>query len=911
MRGVYEGEPGKGVRTLLSLAEQSNQSARPGLPRLVGADTQGAQIEGKPSAAPADAASPIGTVVGRRYELVEFLGTGKLGKAFLARDRLTEAMVALKRFRTDTEKHRQAAEMAMAAAEQVAAYRHESIVRVFDVGEDAAGPYIVSEYIDGPDAGRLVASQGAMSLRQAVRIIEAVGSAIAFAHEHGFFHGSVRGGNILFLDGNKPVLADFGLGGLDKGDHARAVRQDVKGLARTLCQLLTGVSSGSVEVRDLPEAVQPAVRAALGTSVATRQPTIEAFLRELRATELHPDQLQQEGEEELIGRARKAELSGSFAAMREAGEEALAKNSESAEAMVVLRRADQLKGERDELMKTFRQHEQDLNYAGALDTLTRLLKKFPADHQVQRLSSKRETLAELTRLSGIAEQLCAAGHVGASLDSWRRIAELSPADEQARQMVAQARRARLRTRTVRAAGVLLVLTAVGGAGGYFAWDAGYLNGLGIPGLPDNGALASNETPAESETELAEKPRVLPAQSNPLVRTPADDRVDGSATRVSDRTTQEEDASDEGAEVAAPVTPVIDIEAERRQAQAQSAALAKRDALAAKRHAEQSGASGLAGASFDAAMAVLERAESQLAAGEFAAAEDSFNEARGSFVASAAKAGVAIAEVRGIIEERRFRDATKAIERLASRAPRTEVEALWRDLEHARGRTIELAPGVQMAWRYIEPGVFMMGSPEGDPERRFGEDQKQVRIEKGFWLAATELTRGQLAAIRGAPAPDQPDLPAVGITIDEARTLGQMLSDRFGGTFTVPTEAQWEYACLADRDRASEAGWSVLDSAGLPREAGVKGVNPWGLADMLGNAAELVISSGVGHNESVVMTRGGSYLSTPSALRAAARHELVQRERPDERVGLRLMWTGEAHPGSDNPQTNPDQEADAR
>ena len=39
------------------------------------------------------------------------------------------------------------------------------------------------------------------------------------------------------------------------------------------------------------------------------------------------------------------------------------------------------------------------------------------------------------------------------------------------------------------------------------------------------------------------------------------------------------------------------------------------------------------------------------------------------------------------------------------------------------------------------------------ERRFGEDQKQVRIEKGFWLAATELTRGQLAAIRGAHPSD--------------------------------------------------------------------------------------------------------------------------------------------------------------
>lgn len=831
--------------------------------------------------------------MGRRYEIVEFLGTGKLGKAFVARDRLTEAMVALKRFRTDTEKHRQAAEMAMAAAELVAAYRHESIVRVFDVGEDAAGPYIVSEYIDGPDASRLVASQGAMSLRQAVRIIEAIGRAIGFAHEHGFFHGSVRGGNILFVDGKKPMLSDFGLGGLDKADHARAIRQDVKGLARTLCQLLTGVSSGSVDVRDLPEAVQPAVRAALGTSVTARQPTIEAFLRELRATELHIESVE-EDEQELIGRARRAELSGSFAAMREAGEEALAKNSESAEAMVVLRRADQLKSDRDELIKAFRQHEQDLNYAGALDALTKLLKRFPADHQVQRHGSKRETLAELTRLSGIAEQLCAAGHVGASLDTWKRIAELSPADERAKEMAGLARRARLRSRSVRVAGVLLVLAAVGGAGGYFAWDAGYLNSLGIPGLPTGGEVAKGAG-AESDTSIAEKPSVLPAQSNPLVR--SNDR-ENAVTPVNERAAQNEDVTDGSGEADLPVAPVIDIEAQRREAQAQSAALAKRDALAAKRHAEQSGAAGLAGASFDAALAVLDRAGSQLEGGEYASAEDSFNEARGAFVSSAAKAGAAIAEVRGIIGERRFRDAGKAIDRIADRAPRSEVEALWRDLEAARGRTIELAPGVEMGLRYVEPGVFVMGSAEGDPERRFGEDQKQVRVERGYWLASTELTRGQLAAIRGAPAPEQPDLPALGITIDEANTLTSMLSDRFGGTFGVPTEAQWEYACLADRERASEAGWSVLDSAGLPREVGAKGANPWGLADMLGNAAELVISAEPGHGERVVMTRGGSYLSTPSALRAAARHELVQRDRPDERVGLRLMWTGEKPKASD-------------
>lgn len=870
------------------MAEPTNQSARPELPRLVGAQHRGSQIETKPTP------SPIGTVVGRRYEIVEFLGAGKLGKAFLARDRLTEAMITLKRFRTDTEKHRQAAEMAMVAAEQVAAFRHDSIVRVFDVGEDASGPYIVSEFIDGPDAGRLVASQGAMGLRQAVRIIDTIGQAVAYAHDRGFFHGSVRGGNILFADGTRPMLSDFGLGGLDKADHPRARRQDVKGLARTLCQLLTGVSSGSVDVRDLPEAVQPAVRAALGSSVTARQPTVDSFLRELRASELdlgHPP----EGEHELIGRARRAELSGSFVAMREAGEEALQKNSESAEAMVVLRRADQLKSERDELMKAFRRHEQDLNYAGALDALTRMLKRFPADHQAQRLGPKRETLAELTRLSGIAEQLCAAGHVAASLDTWRRITQLSPTDERARRMLAHAGRARLRKRAVNTAAALLVLGAVGGAGGYIAWEKGLLSTLGIPGLPaPTGQPIAGLDGPNPEANPEARPEYLPTATNPLVRSP--DAAAAERTGVIPRDESPAEASN------APAAPAIDLDAQRRHALAQSAALAKRDALDARRHAEQVGAATLADAAFQSAQAILDTAESLLDTGEFGPAEDRFGSARGAFVAAAAKAGAAIAEVRGIVNLRRFREATAAIDALAGRAPASEVENLRRELEQARGRTIELASGVGLALRYIEPGVFVMGGPENDPERRFGEDSSQVRIERGYWLAATELTRGQLAAIRGAPAPDRPELPALGITLDEARTLAHMLGERFGGTFSVPTEAQWEYACRADRPRATEPGWSVLDSAGQPHPAGARGANPWGLSDMLGNAAELVIGDQIGRGDRVVMTRGGSYLSSPSALRASARHELVQRDRPDERVGLRLAWTGE--------QTTPPASAEA-
>jgi formylglycine-generating enzyme required for sulfatase activity len=849
------------------------------------AQREGSQIEHKPKAT-----DSIGTVVGRRYEIIEFLGAGRRGKVYVARDRLTEATVALKRFRTDTPKLKQAAELAMAAAEVVAGIRHEHIVRVFDLGEDPAGPYIISEYIDGPDAARLVASQGAMSLRQAAKIVETIGEAVSFAHERDLFHGSVRGSNILFAEGNKPMLCDFGIGEVDKGDVPRAIRQDVKSMVRTLCQLLTGVSSGSVEVRDLPESIQPAVRASLGTGVTTSQPTIAAFLRELRATELDIA-APPEDERTALGRGRKAELSGSFDAMREAGESALEKNGESAEAMVLLRRADQLKVERDELMNGFKECEQRLDYAGALDALTKLQKRFPADHQAQKLGPKRETLAELTRLTGIAEQLGAAGHTAASLDSWKRIAQLSPSDERAREMVRVAASAKLRKRLINATGAAVVVLAVGGAGGYFAWQNGLFGAVpGIPGLSENGAVeqSSQAEDATGEIGVAEDRQVqtLPAHRNPLVA----DRDESESLNDTDRADAGNapvaNISDESTR--SPTTSARD---ERTVEFARAAALAKRDALSAKRHAEQLGASGLAAEEFGAAATSLASAEGMLAEGSYANATDRFDQARSGFVSAAARAGTAIADIHTSIENRRFREAATRIEKIEPFATNETLEALRAEMSAARTRVLEIVPGVSMHIQFVEPGVYTMGSPDDEDGRRFGEDINQVRIENGFWMARTELTRGQLAAIRGGPMPANPERPVVGITLDEARTVAELLTERFGGTFSVPTEMQWEYACRADRQNVYDKGWSVLDSAGLPNKPGKLGANPWGFVDMIGNAAELVITNQAGHNDGVVMTRGGSYLSTPSALRAAARHELVQRDRPDERVGVRLVWTG--------------------
>src|SRR5262245_2675522 len=55
-------------------------------------------------------------------------------------------------------------------------------------------------------------------------------------------------------------------------------------------------------------------------------------------------------------------------------------------------------------------------------------------------------------------------------------------------------------------------------------------------------------------------------------------------------------------------------------------------------------------------------------------------------------------------------------------------------------------GIKICW--CPPGKFTMGSPRGEPERRPGEDQVQVTLTKGFWMAKYEATQGQWMRVVG-------------------------------------------------------------------------------------------------------------------------------------------------------------------
>ena len=175
--------------------------------------------------------------------------------------------------------------------------------------------------------------------------------------------------------------------------------------------------------------------------------------------------------------------------------------------------------------------------------------------------------------------------------------------------------------------------------------------------------------------------------------------------------------------------------------------------------------------------------------------------------------------------------------------------------------------VRLCW--CPAGRFVMGSPRSEPERRPGEDQVQVILTKGFWMAKFETTQGLWRRVMGElpgdlttelPAGD--DLPVGNVNFPEAETFCRQLTIRgrdsgalpSGWEFRLPTEAQWEYACRAGTTTATAFGGSLSSTQanfkGKPYNGGAPGPslnraarvgsypgNAWGLHDMHGNTYE--------------------------------------------------------------------------
>src|SRR5213079_3679799 len=88
---------------------------------------------------------------------------------------------------------------------------HPSIVPIYDAGEEGDVLYIAMACVDGVDLKTLLASEGRLPLRRALRIAAQVGSALDAAHARALVHRDVKPANILVGDDDRVFLSDFGV----------------------------------------------------------------------------------------------------------------------------------------------------------------------------------------------------------------------------------------------------------------------------------------------------------------------------------------------------------------------------------------------------------------------------------------------------------------------------------------------------------------------------------------------------------------------------------------------------------------------------------------------------------------------------------------------------------------------------
>ncbi|MDO4629045.1 MAG: formylglycine-generating enzyme family protein, partial [Planctomycetia bacterium] len=187
------------------------------------------------------------------------------------------------------------------------------------------------------------------------------------------------------------------------------------------------------------------------------------------------------------------------------------------------------------------------------------------------------------------------------------------------------------------------------------------------------------------------------------------------------------------------------------------------------------------------------------------------------------------------------------------------------------RMTKTVDGIEYRFRWCPPGDFMMGSPESETDRSSDETQHRVTLTRGFWMLETEVTVGMFKSFVNAtgyeskgntpfgwtrsiwnqdskyswrsPGFSQTDShPVTCVSWADAQAFCKWLTGKVGITISLPSEAQWEYACRAGTTgkyagNLDSMAWYYGNSSNRPHPVGTKQANAWGLYDMHGNVWE--------------------------------------------------------------------------
>jgi serine/threonine protein kinase len=152
-----------------------------------------------------------GTVFAGRYEILEELGGGGMGKVYRVYDQKLEEEVALKLIRPEIAVNRTAIERFKNELKVARKIAHKNVCKMYDLGESEGTSYITMEYVRGEDLKSVIHRMGTITMAKAVSIASQVAEGLGEANKLGIIHRDLKPGNIMIdREGNAKIM-DFGI----------------------------------------------------------------------------------------------------------------------------------------------------------------------------------------------------------------------------------------------------------------------------------------------------------------------------------------------------------------------------------------------------------------------------------------------------------------------------------------------------------------------------------------------------------------------------------------------------------------------------------------------------------------------------------------------------------------------------
>lgn len=150
-----------------------------------------------------------------RYEIIEKVAAGGMGVVYKARHPDLERFVALKILTPRGEASSEAMARFQREAKTASRLSHPNIVAVHDAGVEDDLPFLVMDFVDGPNLDGLLKEEG-IGFRKAAQITQAIALALQHAHEEGVVHRDVKPENVIMdRKSGEPKITDFGIVKID------------------------------------------------------------------------------------------------------------------------------------------------------------------------------------------------------------------------------------------------------------------------------------------------------------------------------------------------------------------------------------------------------------------------------------------------------------------------------------------------------------------------------------------------------------------------------------------------------------------------------------------------------------------------------------------------------------------------